>query len=61
MLLDKSRIHAVHLGGRRMALPARDYNPREVTDTAMTSWSDVYTQARVAELRRDKPLRRAAE
>jgi hypothetical protein len=27
----------------------------------MVNWSDVYTQARVAELRRDKPLRRAAE
>ena len=61
MLLDKSRIHAVYLGGRRMALPARDYDPRQVTDAAMTNWSDVYTQARVAELRRDKPLRRAAE
>lgn len=61
ILLDKSRIHAVHLGGRRMALPARDYDPREVTDASLANWSDVYTQARVAELRRDKPLRRAAE
>jgi imidazolonepropionase-like amidohydrolase len=61
VLLDKSRIHAVHLGGKRMALPARDYDPREVTDASLANWSDVYTQARVAELRRDKPLRRAAE
>jgi hypothetical protein len=61
MLLDKSRIHAVHLGGKRMALPNRDYDPREVTDAALVSWTDVYTQARVAELQRDKPLRRAAE
>jgi imidazolonepropionase-like amidohydrolase len=61
MLLDKSRFHAVHLGGKRMALPERDYDPREVTDQSMVNWSDVYTQARVAELRRDKPLRRAAE
>jgi imidazolonepropionase-like amidohydrolase len=61
LLLDKSRIHAVHLGGKRMSLPARDYDPREVTDGALTNWSDIYTQARVAELRRDKPLRRAAE
>jgi imidazolonepropionase-like amidohydrolase len=61
ILLDKSRIHAVHLGGKRMALPPRDYDPREVTDRALVNWTDVYTQARVAELRRDKPLRRAAE
>src|SRR5262249_18263954 len=61
ILLDKSRIHAVHLGGKRMALPPRDYDPREVTDKALVSWTDVYTQARVAELSRDKPLRRAAE
>ena len=44
-----------------MALPERDYDPREVTDRALVNWTDVYTQARVAELRRDKPLRRAAE
>jgi cytosine/adenosine deaminase-related metal-dependent hydrolase len=61
LLLDKSRIHAVYLGGKRMALPSRDYDPREVTDAALVSWTDVYTQARVAELSRDKPLRRAAE
>ena len=52
---------AVHLGGKRMALPERGYDPREVTDRALVNWNDVYTQARVAELRRDKPLRRAAE
>jgi hypothetical protein len=28
---------------------------------SLSSWTDVYTQARVAELRRDKPLRKAAE
>ena len=61
ILLDKRRIHAVHLGGRHMALPSRDYDPRQVTDAALSNWSDVYTQARVAELQRDKPLRRAAE
>ena len=61
ILLDKSRIRSVHLGGKRMALPERDYDPREVTDAALVNWTEVYTQARVAELRRDKPLRRAAE
>ncbi len=61
ILLDKNRIHSVYLGGKRMALPDRDYDPRQVTDAALVSWTDVYTQARVAELRRDKPLRKAAE
>ena len=61
ILLDKSRIHAVHLGGKRMALPDRTWDPREVTDRALVNWTDVYTQARVAELRRAKPLPRAAE
>ncbi len=61
ILLDKSRILAVYLGGKRMALPERDYDPRQVTDAALTNWSDIYTQARVAELRRDKPLPKAAE
>jgi len=61
ILLDKSRIHAVHLGGKRMALPERDWDPRQVTDAALSNWSDVYTQARVAELRRERPLPKAAE
>ncbi len=61
LLLDKRRILAVYLGGKRMALPERDYDPRQVTDAALVNWTDVYTQARVAELRRDKPLARAAE
>jgi imidazolonepropionase-like amidohydrolase len=61
ILLDKAKIRAVHLAGKRMELPARDYDPRQVTDAALANWSDVYTQARVAELRRDKPKRRAAE
>ncbi len=61
ILLDKSKIHAVHLAGKRMALPERSYDPRQVTDAALTNWTDVYTQARVAELRRDKPRRKAAE
>jgi imidazolonepropionase-like amidohydrolase len=61
LLLDKRRIHAVHLAGKRMALPERPYDPREVTDRALVNWADIYTQARVAELGRDKPLSRAAE
>ena len=61
ILLDKSRIHAVHLKGQRMALPERGYDPRQVTDAALVNWTDIYTQARVAQLRRDKPRRKAAE
>jgi imidazolonepropionase-like amidohydrolase len=61
ILLDKSRIQAVHVGGKRMALTQRDYDPREVTDSALINWSDVYTQARVAELSRNRPLHKAAE
>ena len=61
ILLDKNRIHAVYLGGKRMALSQREYDPREVTDSALANWTDVYTQARVAELSRDRPLHKAAE
>ena len=28
----------------------RPYDPRQVTDFALTNWTDLYTQARVAEL-----------
>ena len=61
MLLDKSKIRAVHLAGKRMAIPDRPYDPRQVTDAALANWTDVYTQARVAEINRAKPRRRAAE
>lgn len=60
MLLDKSWSLAVHLGSRRMAPPERDDDPREAIDAFLVNGSDVYTQARVAEGRRDKPLCRAA-
>ncbi len=61
VLLDKTKIRAVHLAGKKMALPDRSYDPRQVTDAMLVNWSDVYTQARVAELNRSKPRRRAAE
>jgi imidazolonepropionase-like amidohydrolase len=60
MLLDKSRILAVYLGGKLMALPDRSYDPRQVTDAVQVNWSDIYTQARVAELRSGR-LPKAAE
>jgi imidazolonepropionase-like amidohydrolase len=50
ILQDKARIRHVHLGGKRMALPERSYDPRQVTDQALTNWNDLYTQERVAAL-----------
>ncbi|MGE0875938.1 MAG: amidohydrolase family protein [Burkholderiales bacterium] len=50
ILQDKSRICHVHIGGRRIEVPARGYDPRQVTDQAWTNWNDLYTQQRVAEL-----------
>ena len=50
ILQDRSRIRHVHLAGKRMALPERGYDPRQVTDQAWTNWNDLYTQERVAEL-----------
>lgn len=50
ILQDKARIRHVHIAGRRVAVPERGYDPREVTDLAWTNWNDLYTQARVAEL-----------
>lgn len=49
-LQDKARIRHVHIAGRRMAIPPRGYDPRQVTDQAWTNWNDLYTQERVAEL-----------
>ena len=50
ILQDKARIRHVHLAGKRVALPERAYDPRQVTDQALTNWNDLYTQERVAEL-----------
>lgn len=50
ILQDKDRIHAVHIGGKKMDIPDRAYDPRKVTDIAWTNWNDIYTQARVEEL-----------
>ena len=35
----------------------RPYDPRRVTDFALTNWTDLYTQARVAELYPDRRQR----
>jgi len=50
VLQDKARIRHVHIAGKRVAVPGRDYDPWKVTDQAWTNWNDLYTQERVAEL-----------
>ncbi len=61
ILQDRRRLQAVHLAGKEIRLPDRPYDPRQVTDFALTNWTDLYTQARVAELRGRRPKLAAAE
>lgn len=59
ILQDKARIRAVHIAGKKMEIPERSYDPRQVSDQSWANWTDLYTRERVAQLRRDKPeLRR---
>jgi len=60
MLLDKSRLRAVHIGGKQIEIEDRAYDPRKVTDFSLSNWTDLYTRERVAELR-GGPRRLAAE
>lgn len=60
VLQDKARIRAVYIAGKKIDLPDRPYDPRRVTDFSLVNWTDLYTQERVAELRRERP-RLAAE
>jgi imidazolonepropionase-like amidohydrolase len=50
ILQDKTRIRHVHIAGKRVSVPPRGYDPRQVTDLAWTNWNDLYTQERVGEL-----------
>ncbi len=50
VLQDKTRIRHVHIGGKRMQMPERGYDPRQVTDRSLANWTDLYTQERVREL-----------
>jgi imidazolonepropionase-like amidohydrolase len=61
ILLDKSRLRGVYIAGREIALPDRPYDPRKVTDFSLSNWTDLYTQARVAELRGGRRRLEAAE
>jgi imidazolonepropionase-like amidohydrolase len=51
LLQDRSRIRAIHIAGKEIKIPERAYDPRQVTDFALSNWTDLYTRARVAELR----------
>ena len=61
VLQDKSRLHAVYIAGKEIRLPDRPYDPRQVTDFALSNWTELYTRARVAELRQRHPTLAAAE
>ncbi|HEY1299136.1 MAG TPA: hypothetical protein VGF07_01475, partial [Stellaceae bacterium] len=58
---DRVRIRAVHIAGTEIKIAARPYDPRQVTDFALFNWTDLYTQARVRELRGERPHLAAAE
>src|SRR5215468_4875280 len=61
VLQDNSRLRAVYLGGKEIRIADRSYDPRQVTDFALSNWTDLYTRERVAELRRQHPTLAAAE
>lgn len=61
ILLDKTRLRGVYIAGREIKLADRPYDPRKVTDFSLSNWTDLYTQARVAELRGERRRLEAAE
>ena len=50
ILQDKTHIRHVHIGGKRMQIPDRSYDPRQVTDRSLSNWTELYTQERVRAL-----------
>ncbi len=50
VLQDRRRLRGVHIAGTEIRIADRPYDPRQVTDFALSNWTDLYTQARVAEL-----------
>ena len=61
VLQDKSQLHAVYIAGKEIRIPDRSYDPRQVTDFALSNWVELYTRERVAELRQQRPVLAAAE
>ena len=50
LLQDRRRLKGVYIAGKEVRIAERGYDPRQVTDFALSNWTDLYTQARVAEL-----------
>src|SRR5690349_19807915 len=50
ILQDMTRLRAVYIAGKECRIADRPYDPSRVTDFALTNWTDLYTQARVAVL-----------
>jgi imidazolonepropionase-like amidohydrolase len=50
VLQDRRRLRAVYIAGKEIRIADRPYDPRKVTDFALSNWTDLYTQERVAEL-----------
>ena len=61
ILQDKARLRGVYIAGREIKIADRPYDPRKVTDFSLSNWTDLYTQARVAELRGARRRLEAAE
>src|SRR5262249_23964063 len=61
LLQDRRRVHGVYLAGRGLRLAGRPYDPRRGTGFSLSNWTDLYTQARVAELRGPRRRLEAAE
>ena len=60
ILLDRGRFKHILLGGELIRIERATYDPLKVSDFAMTFWSDLYTQERVAELFGQRPKARIA-
>jgi len=52
ILLDRTKLKAVMVGGKLMSTNRTTYDAQMVSDFSMTWWNDLYTQERVRELRR---------
>ena len=50
-IVDRKRLAMVMKNGKIFSYHHREYEPRRVSDFAMASWNDLYTQDRVADLR----------
>lgn len=50
ILMDREKLKGVMKGGALASTARTTYEPRRVSDFAMTAWNDLYTQERVREL-----------